>query len=493
MNLSNLLNALSFILRYVSTIMLVPCVCAILLKEYYAIIPFAGASIISFSFGFLFRNKNMQEEAINNLNRTEAFGIVLLTWGFVSLLATIPFLYFGLDFIDSLFESVSGITATGATILSNFDIYPRTMFFWRSFSQWLGGLGIIVLFTAVLPKFAIAGRQMFFAEVPGSKESKLTPRIRQTAIALWSVYLGLTLTETAILIYLKMPIFDAICTSLSTISGGGFSPKINSLIAYGQVKYVWTVAIFMFFAGFNFALQYKVFIKRKFISLIKDEEFRVYFFVVLLFTVIISAILTLNHTYDFFTSIRESFFQVLTIITTTGFASVDYSQWSLSAKLFLFILMFSGASIGSASGGLKLLRLILIFKYMKRQIAKIHHPNGVYPIKINKTIINEDIVKQMISFVFFYYGIFIVTAFMLVFTEQDITTGVSAAIATLGNVGPAFGNMVGPMGNYGTLHLSSKIIAILNMFVGRLELIPFLAMLHPDFWNIKKLNNLHET
>ena len=151
-----------------------------------------------------------------------------------------------MDFIDSLFESVSGITATGATILNNFDIYPRTMFFWRSFSQWLGGLGIIVLFTAVLPKFAIAGRQMFFAEVPGSKESKLTPRIRQTAIALWGVYLGLTLTEAAILIYLKMPIFDAICTSLSTISGGGFSPKINSLIAYGQVKYVWTVAIFMF-------------------------------------------------------------------------------------------------------------------------------------------------------------------------------------------------------------------------------------------------------
>lgn len=486
MNLNYLLNALSFILRYVSVIMLVPCICAVILHEYYAVVPFAGASVISLCFGFLFRNKNTEEDDINNLNRTEAFGIVLLTWGFISLLGTIPFLYFGLNFIDSLFESVSGITATGATILDKFDLYPSTMFFWRSFSQWLGGLGIIVLFTAVLPKFAIAGRQMFFAEVPGSKESKLTPRIRQTALALWGVYLGLTVTEALILIYLKMPVFDAVCTSLSTVSGGGFSPKINSLIAYGQIKYVWTVAIFMFFAGFNFALQYKVFIKRKLSSLIKDEEFRVYLFAVLTFTLIISGILTLNHTYGFTTAIRESFFQVLTIITTTGFASVDYSQWSLSAKLFLFVLMFTGASIGSASGGLKLLRLILIFKYMKRQIAKIHHPNGVYPIKINKTVINEDIVKQMISFAFFYYGIFIVTAFLLILTEQDITTGVSTAIATLGNIGPAFGNITGPMGNYGGLCLSSKIISIFNMFVGRLELIPFLAILYPDFWNIKK-------
>jgi len=333
---------------------------------------------------------------------------------------------------------------------------------------------------------------MFFTEVPGSKESNLTPRIRQTAAVLWSVYFTLTLIEAVILSYLGMPIFDSICTSLSTISGGGFSPKAQSLIEYGQLKYIWTVAIFMFFAGFNFALQYKVFIKRKILSLFKDEEFRLYFFIVIAFTLIIALTLTSHKIYDFSQSIREAVFEVLAVMTTTGFASVDYSEWNLRAKLFLFILMFTGASIGSASGGLKLLRLIVIFKYMKRQISKIHHPNGVYPIKINKIILNEDAVKQMISFVLFYYGIFVISAIILIFLEQNSTTGVAAAIATLGNIGPAFGDVIGPMGNYSTLTLPSKIICIFNMIIGRLELIPFLALLHPDFWNFKRLNYLHK-
>ena len=492
MNLTYVLNAVSLILRYASILLLMPCICAIILKEYWAIIPFLGTSIISFCFGFLFRNKNQDEEEINNLNRTDALAIVLLTWLLMFMLGTIPFVYFGLKPIDALFESVSGVTATGATILYDFSLYPKTMFFWRSFSQWIGGLGILVLFTAILPQFSIAGRQMFFAELPGSKDNKLTPRIRQTAVALWGVYLLLTISEICVLSYFKMPVFDAVCTSLSTIAAGGFSPQQSSLIAYGSSKIIWTVAIFMFFAGFNFALQYKVFFMKKIKDLFKDEEFRVYFFVVILFTVLTAVTLTTHNIYDFVTSIRESFFQVLSIITTTGFAAVDYNEWNLRAKLFLFLLMFTGASIGSATGGVKLIRLVFIFKYLKRQIAKIHHPNGVYPIKINKVIINEDVVKQMISFVFFYYGIFVVTSVALIFIEQDFITGASAAIATLGNIGPAFGSVVGPMGSYADLHNSSKMIAIFNMFVGRLELIPFLAILHPDFWCFKKCNNLHK-
>lgn len=493
MNLIYVLNAVSLILRYISVLLIVPCVCALVLKEYLAIIPFLGTSIISFCFGFLFKAKNREKEEFNDLSKTDALAIVLLTWSMLFLLGAIPFVYFGLSPIDALFESVSGVTATGATILSDFSLYPQTMFFWRSFSQWMGGLGILVLFTAILPQFSIAGRQMYFAEVPGSNDNKkLTPRIRQTAAALWGVYLVLTLLEVFVLIKLDMPTFDAICTSLSTIAAGGFSPQQNSMIAYASPKIIWAIAIFMFFAGFNFALQYKVFFKRKIKDLFKDEEFRVYFYIVLLFTLFTAVTLTTHNIYDFATSIREAFFQVLTIITTTGFASVDYNEWNLRAKLFLFILMFTGASIGSATGGIKLLRLILIFKYMKRQIAKIHHPNGVYPIKINRVIINEDVVKQMISFVFFYYGIFVVTAVALVFIEQDVITGVGAAIATLGNIGPAFGTIIGPMGNYGDLHTSSKVISIFNMFVGRLELIPFLALLHPDFWSFKKINGLRK-
>ncbi|MBQ8635669.1 TrkH family potassium uptake protein, partial [bacterium] len=488
----NILNAFSLILRYISILLLIPCICALILKEYASMVPFIGTSLISFGLGYLFKNKNQQDEEFNNLGKTDAIAIVLLTWGFLFVLGAVPFIYFGLNPVDALFESVSGVTATGATILSDFSLYPKAMFFWRSFSQWIGGLGILVLFTAILPQFSIAGRQMFFTEVPGSKENKLTPRIRQTAAALWGVYFILTLLEVVVLSVLDMPLFDAICTSFSTIAGGGFSPQSTSIIAYGSSKIVWAVGIFMFFAGFNFALQYKVFFKGKIKDLIKDEEFRAYFLIVLLFTLFIAVTLTTHYIYDFTTAIRNAFFQVLSIITTSGFASVDYNEWNLRAKLFLFLLMFSGASIGSATGGIKILRLVLIFKYMKRQIAKIHHPNGVYPIKINKMIVDEDVVKQMISFVFFYYGIFVVTAVAIVFIEQDSITGVSAAIATLGNIGPGFGSIIGPMGSYADLQLPTKIIAIFNMFVGRLELIPFLALLHPDFWSVKKINYLHK-
>lgn len=492
MNLINILNAFSLILRYISILLTLPCICAVILKEYSAILPFIGTSILSFCLGYLFKNKKQQDEEFNNLGKTDAIAIVLLTWGFLFVLGAVPFVYFGINPIDALFESVSGITATGATILSDFNIYPKTMFFWRSFSQWIGGLGILVLFTAILPQFSIAGRQMFFTEVTGSKENKLTPRIRQTAAALWGVYFILTLVEIIVLSYFNMPLFDAVCTAFSTISGGGFSPQATSIISYGSYKIIWTVAVFMFFAGFNFALQYKVFFKGKIKDLVKDEEFRTYILIVVLFTIFTAITLTSHNIYDFVTALRNAFFQVLSIITTTGFASVDYNEWNLRAKLFLFLLMFTGASIGSATGGIKLLRLVLIFKYMKRQIAKIHHPNGVYPIKINKTIVDEDVVKQMISFVFFYYGIFVITAVAIVFIEQDSITGVSAAIATLGNIGPAFGNIIGPMGSYSDLHVASKLIAIFNMFVGRLELVPFLALLHPDFWSIKKINNLHK-
>lgn len=490
MNIYYVLSTVSIILRFISLVLLAPCICALLYKDYNSMIPFVFSSVISFLAGYLIRNKNRSDEDLNNINKSEALCIVLVSWISMCLLGTVPFLYFGLSPIDAIFESVSGITTTGATILSDFSLYPETMFFWRSFSQWLGGMGILVLFSVILPQFSIAGRQMFFAEVSGAKDNKLAPRIRQTAFLLWSIYFTLTVLEIIILIYCKMPVFDAVCTSLSTISGGGFSPKAESIMAYGQAKFVWIVGVFMFFAGFNFALQYKVIVKRKILSLFKDEEFRLYFISVVLFTVLIAATLTSHNIYNWSKSIKEAFFQVMTIISTSGFASVDYAKWNLRAKLFLFILMFTGASIGSASGGIKLLRILVIFKYLKRQIAKIHHPNGVYPIKINRTIISEDVVRQMISFVLFYYGIFVVSAFALICIEQDSVTGLTSAIATIGNIGPGLGSVIGPMGSYSSLHLLSKVICIFNMMIGRLELIPFLALLHPDFWSLKKINNL---
>lgn len=487
MNIISVLSIISIILRFFSVLILVPCVCAIIYKDYNSAVPFVISSLLALIISFFLRDKNSNEDSLNKINRTEVFCVMIFAWISLCLLGAIPFFYFGLSPIDAIFESVSGITTTGATILSDFSLYPKTMFFWRSFSQWLGGMGILVLFTVILPQFSVAGRQMFFTEVPGAKDNNLTPRIRQTAAALWGVYLTLTIAEIVVLTLLKMPLFDAVCTSLSTISGGGFSPKAESLMEYGQIKFVWTVAAFMFVAGVNFALQYKVLMRGKIISLFKDEEFRVYFLVVLSFTMIIALTLTSHHIYDFAKSLREAFFHVLTIITTSGFASVDYVEWNLRAKLFLFVLMFMGASIGSASGGVKLLRLMVVFKYLKCQISKIHHPNGVYPIKINKMIMSDEAIKQNISFVLFYYAVFAFTGILLTFIEQDAITGTTAAISTIGNIGPGFGDTIGPMGNYSSLHLSSKTICIFNMLIGRLELVPFLALLHPDFWSFKRI------
>ena len=493
MNFRYIANTVSFILKCLAVVMMVPVICALIYKEHDAILPFVGASLLAFIFSMVLKGNEKSGEEVNNINKGEALATVLISWGIFALLASLPFLYFGLKPVDALFEAVSGVTTTGATVLSDFSIYPKTMFFWRSFSQWLGGMGILVLFIAILPKFAIAGRQMFFAESPGasSTESKLTPRIRQTAAALWGIYFVLTVLEIFALTYMGMPVFDAICNSFSSLSGGGFSPAENSIMQYGQAKYIWVIALFMFLSGMNFALQYKIYVKRNFTAIFKDDEFKLYAAIVLIFTIMIAATLSLHNIYNLKDALQAACFQVISIITTTGFVSVDYNEWNLRAKLLLFLLMFCGASIGSASGGLKILRIVFIFKYLKRQISKIYHPNGVYPIKINRAIIKEDIVRQMISFVMFYYTIFAISAVILVYTEQNIVVGVSSAIASLGNVGPAFG-IVGPMGNYSSIHTISKIIFIFNMLIGRLELIPFLALLHPDFWSFRKRNNLHK-
>ncbi len=493
MNYRYIFNTLSLILKYISVVMLIPCICAFIYKETNAHQPFIYASSLAYLLSLFLKGKEKSGEEFNNINKSETLALVLLAWISFALFSSMTFLYFGLSPIDALFEGVSGITATGATVLKDFSIYPKTMFFWRSFSQWLGGMGILVLFIAVLPQFSIAGRQMFAAEFPGasSTDTKLTPRIRQTAVALWLIYFTLTILEIFALIYVGMPVFDAICNSCSTLSGGGFSPAQNSIMDYGNIKIFWVIAFFMFLSGMNFALQYKVYVKRNLRSLFKDDEFKLYLGIVIFFTVSIAITLTTHNIYGVKNAFEAAFFQVLSILTTTGFASVDYNEWNLRAKLLLFLLMFSGASIGSASGGLKLLRIIFIFKYLKRQISKIYHPNGVYPIKINRTIINEDVVKQMISFAIFYYFIFAVDAVLLVFIEQDTTVGLISAIATLGNVGPAFGEL-GPMGSFSGLTITSKFICILNMMIGRLELIPFLALIHPDFWVYRKRNNLHK-
>jgi len=345
-------------------------------------------------------------------------------------------------------------------------------------------MGIIVLFIAILPQFAVAGRQMFFAEAPGPTEDKITPRIRHTASAVWTIYLLFTLFEVVCLKCAGMPLFDAFCNSFSTLAGGGFSPHPESIMGYNSSLICWIMIVFMFVAGMNFALLYKAYLNKAPLNLFRDEEFRAYAGIVIVFSVLIALALFLNNSYGFFESFTSGVFQTLSIMITAGFASVDFSTWDITAKLLLFALFFVGACAGSAGGGLKVVRWLFLFKYMKREVAKILHPNAVYPLKINKSIVPPDVVQQIIAFIFFYFVIFGVSAFFITILEHNTIIGLTGSISTLGNVGPAFGAL-GPMNNFDSLGATTKVICIVNMLVGRLELIPFLAMLHPDFWHLK--------
>ncbi len=483
MRLAYIFTALGLILRCIALVILAPVAVALYYHDLNSVLPFVLASFLSIILSFVVRKKSDTFESLNDIKKSEALCVVAISWILFSIIGMIPYLFYGLSPLNSLFESVSGITTTGATILTTFS-YPKTMFFWRSMSQWLGGMGIIVLFIAVLPQFAVAGRQMFFAEAPGPTEDKITPRIRHTASAVWTIYLIVTLIEIILLKLAGMPLFDAFCNSFSTLAGGGFSPNPISIMGYHSNLICWIMTFFMFIAGVNFALMYKVYLNKSPSLLFKDEEFRTYTGIILFFSVSIAIVLFLQNSYNCFDALTHGFFQVTSVIITAGFASVDFAQWVLPAKMFLFVLLFCGACAGSAGGGMKVVRWLFLVKYLKREIAKILHPNAVYPLKINKNIVPNEIIQQILAFILFYFLIFGLSAFIISILENNTLIGVTGSITTLGNVGPGFG-VIGPMGTFDILHPVSKCLCIFNMLVGRLELIPFLAMLHPDFWNIK--------
>ncbi len=483
MRLTYVFIALGLILRCIGLVILAPAAVAIYYNDYSSIVPFVTASFVSIVLSLFFRKKSSTFESLNDIKKSEALFIVAAAWCMFAVIAAIPYYFYGFSVLNGLFEAVSGITTTGATILTSYD-YPHALFFWRSMSQWLGGMGIIVLFIAVLPQFAVAGRQMFFAEAPGPTEDKITPRIRHTATALWGLYVVLTILEIIFLKLAGMPLFDAFCNSFSSIAGGGFSPNAASIMGYHSTAVVWIVAIFMFFAGTNFSLMYSAFTQKNLLLFWKNDEFKLYFAIIFTFSALIAFVLYAHNSYPPFKAVTDAFFQVVSVIIAAGFGSVDYAKWTLDAKLLLFVLMFVGGCAGSAAGGLKVVRVAFMFKYLRREIARILHPSGVFPIKLNKTIVAPDVGAQMMAFIVFYYVIFAVSAFLISLIEKNTLIGVTGSIATLGNIGPGFG-VIGPMGNFDVLHPLSKVICISNMIVGRLELIPFLAMLHPDFWKIR--------
>lgn len=485
MKLPLVASALSIIVIAFGGIILLPVLAACLEAEYWSTVPFIVAAIVAVTIGLFLRWYGRNNRNVDLLRRNEALLTVTLTWVVCSVIGAVPYLFFGLGVLDALFESVSGITTTGATVLTDFSLYSKTFFLWRSLSQWLGGMGIIVLFVAILPQFGVAGRNIFFAEAPGPTEEKLTPRIAHSAKALWLVYVLLTCLEIIALFLAGMPLDDAVCNSLSTMAAGGFSPHPQSIMGYQSSAVTWIVTLFMLLAGSNFALQYRLIIKRHPRALFASEEFRFYIATILAFTMLLFLVLFLSGSSAATASLRDSLFQIVSIITTSGFSSADFALWSVPAQTLIFAMMLVGGCAGSAGGGIKVVRVLFIFKFLKREIDQIIHPKAVLPLRIDSVTLQNGVQRQMNSFMFFYIVLMLFSGLVVTMIENDAVIGFVGTAATIGNVGPGFGE-IGPMGSFGNLHPASKFLFIVDMLVGRLELIPFLVMLSPEFWNISK-------
>jgi trk system potassium uptake protein TrkH len=432
------------------------------------------------------------------LNRIEGIAVVASSWLVVSIFGAIPYVWNNLSVIDSLFESMSGLTTTGATIFTDFSLYGEGLYLWRSMTQWFGGMGVIALFIAVLPKLALAGRQMFFAEAPGPEEDRLTPRVRQTAIALWALYVGLTALETVLLRFAGMPWFDSICNAMTTLAAGGFSPHSASIGGYDNPGAEWIIVVFMFLAGTNYSLQYRA-LRGRPLNLLRDEEFRTYAGIVVVASLLLTGALMMfsrHLTVEYATAetslmalsgasvwdaLRQAFFQVLAIITTTGYASDDFNLWNDQSRVILLVLMFVGGCAGSASGGPKVVRVLLIWKYATGEMVKALHPQVVRPVLYNSRVVPNKVLRAIVSFLLLYLLIFALSVVLLTQLGSDMMTSITASIATLGNIGPGFG-VVGPMGTYAGLPTAAKIILFVNMWIGRLEVMTVLVLLQPAVW-----------
>lgn len=486
MRLTYLAYTFSLAMMYFSIVLFVPVVVALIFQEYNVILPFLISALSLIIISFILRKivKGVSKiTSINDIKKSEGLCAVTFCWIFAGLFASIPYLFFGFSPVNAFFEATSGITATGATILTHFD-YPHTLFFWRSFTQWLGGMGIIVLFIAILPQFAIAGRQLFFAEAPGPTEDKFTPRIKNTASSLWKVYFGMTILAVLLLHFNGMEWFNSVCHAFSAVSGGGFSPHSNSIIGYSNAI-MWIMCFFMFFAGASYNLQYKVWSKINPLLLFKNEEFKVYFGIFAVLGLLLAGSLFIHLNYAFTSSFVHSFFQIASVMSTSGFCSVDFATWDYISKAILFIAMLAGSCASSAGGGIKIMRWMLIFKIMKTEMAKILHPKAVFNIKIGKYSVPKDVLYQTLMFVFFYIAIVICSGLAVSVLEENTLVGITGTISTVGNIGPGLGHIIGPLGSYDGLKDLSKFILSLDMYIGRLELIPFLVLFQKDLWRIK--------
>jgi trk system potassium uptake protein len=463
------LHVLGTLLKFFALAYVVPLLTAVYYGENWPV--FLYSLLITLAVGLLLEFGFRTDRVIE---RADGFTIVAFAWLLIPVFGALPYLLppISLGLLDGLFEGMSGFSTTGATILEIVEELPKSALLWRSLTQWIGGMGVIALFIAILPKLAVGGSQLFEREF-GLMPERLRPRFRTTARLLWTIYAGLTAAEIAFLHLLaRLPLFDSICISLCTLPGGGFTPTTASIAAYANPVAEYIIIAFMILGGTNFLIHYNVW--RGNFRILKDEEFRLYL-------IIMASAIALLLVAQGFGSYREVLFQATSIMTTTGFVTADFNTWNSGARMILLVLMFIGASAGSTSGGMKVIRTLTLAKHTGAMMRKAISPKAVVPLKLNRRPIPEGIVRDIISFIFLYLIVAVLASIALGFAGLDLETAVSAVATTMGNVGPGLGG-VGPTLNYAWLPGAAKIILIACMWLGRLELFAVFMILSPRFW-----------
>jgi trk system potassium uptake protein TrkH len=514
------LRLFASLLRILAVLLLVPGTVAAYYGETGGVIAFAITSLITLATGIILRKLSTEDEP----GLKEGFALVAFGWLGAAFFGALPYVFLGTGFIDSLFESMSAFTTTGSSILTeanadgywiinstladmslahHLELAIRNMtanstiiqtssiadnsymglLFWRSFAQWLGGMGIILLFVAVLPRLGVAGRQLYRAEVPGPDKDSLTPRIKRTAQLLWVVYILMTIVEVVLLCLASMPLYDSLCNAFSSMATGGFSPQAMSIAAYKSWIIDAIITLFCFLAGANFALHYKV-INSDRKALINDPEFRFYTSIVLAATAII--VLWGGLQGDIWHRIQLAGFQVVSIMTTTGFATDNFDSWTAAAKFTLMLLMIIGACAGSTGGAIKVVRIQLVLKSAYRELFHALHPRAIIPLKLGGTPVKDDVLRTSNIFIATYIMIFALASLLLAIISYDdprmtIETILSSTATALGNVGPGFG-MVGPMFSFKDVDPAAKMLLFFCMWIGRLEIVSALVLLLPEFW-----------
>ena len=478
MNITAILNIIGHVMKYEIILLLIPFFVALFYGQgganafLYTVLLMIPIALI------LIKIKGKK----NEIYAKEGFLTVGLAWIVISFFGALPFVFSGAipSLVDAFFETSSGFTTTGASILTEIQSLPKGILFWRSFTHWVGGMGFLIFILALMPTFSGNTIHLLKAESPGPTPGKIVPKIKQTAKILYAIYFVLTLIETIFLKSAGLSWYDSIIHALGTAGTGGFSNMNASVAAFNNPAVEWIITIFMLLFGVNFVLYFQL-IRGNVKAFFKSEELKWYLIAVFASIIIIAVnIIPFNHG-DVTKSIRDSAFQVSSIVTTTGYATVNFNLWPTLSKVILIMLMFMGAMAGSTGGGIKTIRIVIIFKAIRREIDKILHPRRVKSVKIDGNVVEEETISGVFLFIFAYIIISLIAIFIVSFDNFDITTTVTSVIATLSNIGPGL-EMVGPAGNFSAFSDLSKLVLSFCMLAGRLEIYPMLILFSPSLW-----------